>query len=210
MDRRAPEGERKTAAPSAPGNSKVKLPSLDDIDGLGGDPVPGLDGILPESPGSDGSEVSGVAFRHAQVVAIRRHVSDMTNAVAAALSRSASVTNVCPRIGSDDVEDADFGPWFDCQALDTNRDGNAVLPVPLAGGAQKWQYLERWRVLGPIPFKRAIDIMLPWFPAMVPARDAPTRGGAWIEVAAESTHGRSACRSTRRGWYYPMDVSLPQ
>ncbi|MFW5859414.1 MAG: hypothetical protein ACOCYP_05265 [Planctomycetota bacterium] len=69
--------------------------------------------------------------------------------------------------------DQRFGPFFATSALEQGADGVAVLPEATGTpGAQRWQYVPRWTILGPFPAPNRTDHILPGLPEAIPPRQA--------------------------------------
>ncbi len=70
-------------------------------------------------------------------------------------------------------DDPRFGPFFATSPLEQGADGVAVLPEASGSpGAQRWQYVPHWTILGPFPAPNRTDHILPALPEAIPPREA--------------------------------------
>lgn len=65
--------------------------------------------------------------------------------------------------------DPNFGPYFDASPLAQDGHGTASLPADVnQAGPQRWQYIPRWKVVGPFPSAYRSDDVVPQLPQHLP------------------------------------------
>jgi len=134
------------SAGPTPGAAAPGLDDLDLDDGLGLDDLDGP-AESTQKKKEDLTKHPDAKDRLKQLTSMSDHIKEMSAWVSSYVSgkKAEPVKAEFPRL-----DDSLFGPWWRMSSLTVNRKKGNVLPAHKPNSPQSWQYVDNWKVLGPL------------------------------------------------------------